>query len=84
MSLKLDTNHLMGVAAVLFAGFALWQFTKKPGGQVASQPGQRQQNAALQVWNDMLGANWASTAYSSQAYSQVPLSSLTFGSAPGA
>jgi hypothetical protein len=53
MSLNLKPNHLLTVGAVIFAGFALYEFTKKPGGKVSAQPGQQQRDDALMQWHDL-------------------------------
>jgi hypothetical protein len=53
MSLNLTPQHLLTVGAVIFAGFALYEFTKKPGGAVSSQPGQAQRDAGLSQWHDL-------------------------------
>lgn len=53
MSLNLKPQHLMTVGAVIFAGFALYEFTKKPGGATSAQPGQAQRDAGLMQWHDL-------------------------------
>lgn len=47
----MNTNQLMTGAAVGLAAFALYQFTKRPGGAIlATQPAQQQRDAGLQSW----------------------------------
>lgn len=53
MSLNLKPQHLLTVGAVIFAGFALYEFTKKPGGAVSSQPGQQERDTGLSQWHDL-------------------------------
>lgn len=51
MSLNLKPGHLLTVGAVIFAGYALYETLKKPGGTAASsQPGQAQRDAGLTSW----------------------------------
>ena len=52
-TLNLNGGNLLTIGAVIFAGFALYEFTKKPGGVVSSQPGQAQRDAGLAQWNDL-------------------------------
>ncbi|HWH83459.1 MAG TPA: hypothetical protein VNU71_14605 [Burkholderiaceae bacterium] len=49
----MNTNSLMTVGAIGFAGFALWYITRKPGGAVTMQPAQRAKDSALTLWNDL-------------------------------
>lgn len=52
-------NQLMTVAAVGFAGFALYYITRTPGKTLAAQPGQQQRDAGLQQWIDSaLPVDW--------------------------
>jgi hypothetical protein len=46
----MNTNQLMTVGAIAFAGFALWYVARKPSGQVATQPGQAARDAGLIGW----------------------------------
>lgn len=48
----MTANQLMTAGAVAFAGFALYSFTKRPGGQLAAQPGQAARDSALQGFMD--------------------------------
>lgn len=50
----MNTNQLMTVGAIGFAGFALWYITRKPGGALPLQPAQQQRDAALVDWFDVL------------------------------
>ena len=50
MSLNLKPNHVLTIGAVLFAGFALYETFKKPGGQLSSQPGQAARDSGLQAF----------------------------------
>jgi len=52
MKLNLSPSHLATIGAVLFAGYALYEFTKKPGGVLSTQPGQQQRDAGLQTFLD--------------------------------
>lgn len=60
----MNTNKLMTGAAVAFAAFALYQFTKKPQGTLlASQPAQQQRDAGLQAWmNTLVAPDWPTRA----------------------
>lgn len=52
-TLNLKPAHLLTVGAVLFAGYALWASTKKPGGSMSTQPAQQIRDAALDAWNNL-------------------------------
>ncbi|WP_431257215.1 hypothetical protein ACQ86G_21520 [Roseateles chitinivorans] len=55
----MNTNQLMTIGAVGFAGFALYYITRTPGKTLASQPGQQQRDAGLQQWIDQqLPTDW--------------------------
>ncbi len=54
MSLNLQPTHLLTIGAVIFAGFAIYEVTKKPGGAVSSQPGQAARDSALTDFNNLL------------------------------
>lgn len=67
----MTANQLMTAAAVAFAGFALYSFTKKPGGQLSAQPGQAARDAALQRFMDQ--TSWQfSTIDGGQDYNWSP------------
>lgn len=61
-TLNLKPNHLLTVAAVLFAGYALYETFKKPGGAVSSQPGQAARDAGLQTFLNQQQAAYESAA----------------------
>lgn len=52
----MNTNALMTVGAIAFAGWAVWKTTRKAGNAVASQPAQRQRDADLASWHDLLSS----------------------------
>lgn len=61
-TLNLKGGHLLTLGAVIFAGFALYEFTKKPGGVVSTQPGQQQRDTGLTQWHDLTLAQAADIA----------------------
>jgi hypothetical protein len=46
----MNSNQLMTVGAVGFAGFALWWITRTKGAVVAAQPAQAVRDFGLQSW----------------------------------
>ena len=55
----MNTNELTTAAAIGFAGFAVWYITRKPGNQLATQPGQAARDTGLQAWNDLITGQYA-------------------------
>ncbi|HWI12107.1 MAG TPA: hypothetical protein VNU48_12315 [Burkholderiaceae bacterium] len=71
----MNSNNLMTVGAVGFAGFALWWITRKPGGAVTTQPAQQQRDIGLNSWNDLLTGQ-AALGTSAGFYSADQLANL--------
>lgn len=72
----MNANQLMTGAAVGLAAFALYQFTKKPGQMLASQPGQQQRDAGLQSWMNSL---WTPDYFGQAATGYNALTMSTIG-----
>lgn len=69
----MTTNQLTTVAAIAFAGFALWYITRKPGAAVAAQPGQQQRDLGLQAWYGLRSdQNYFSTDAFNYSGAQLP------------
>jgi hypothetical protein len=82
MSLNLKPNHLLTVGAVIFAGYALYETLKKPGGTVASaQPGQAQRDTGLTSWLNLQDFQTATHA-AEDSYSQLSIPSNFGGVTP--
>ena len=62
MSLNLTPSHLLTIGAVIFAGFAVYETTKKAGGVSSTQPAQAQRDAGLMQWHDITQAQAAAIA----------------------
>lgn len=77
----MNTNQLMTIGAIGFAGYALWFITRKPGGAVTRQPAQRQRDAGLTAWNDQLQAqeNELNNQLAKQASQADAQSGIDFG-----
>jgi hypothetical protein len=52
-SSSIQGGGLLTLGAVIFAGFAFYEFTKKPGGVLSAQPGQAQRDDGLMQWHDL-------------------------------
>jgi len=59
MSLNLKPTHLLTVGAVIFAGFALYETFKRPGGTLSAQPGQAQRDTGLTSFLNLQGVQWS-------------------------
>lgn len=60
--MTLSKETLMTAGAIGFAGFALWYIGRKPAGEVATQPGQRDRDAGLITWFNTRGLQQADLA----------------------
>jgi hypothetical protein len=81
----MNSNHVMTVGAIAFAGYAVWSTTRKAGNAVAAQPAQRAKDQALIAWQDIQASQAADLAagdtfFKGRAGSYAPL----FGSGIGA
>ena len=72
----MTSNHLMTAGAIGFAGFALWYITRKPGGQLAAQPGQAARDLGLQSWMEQIDRQAAEIQNTSYSLSREQFASL--------
>lgn len=61
-SLNLKGGHLLTIGAVIFAGFALAETFKKPGGVTSTQPGQQQRDSGLTAFMNLLTSQASNVA----------------------
>lgn len=80
-TLNLKPTHLLTVGAVLFAGFALYETFKKPGGALSSQPGQAQRDDGLTTWQNLFNGQQADAQAYAAAYTSLPLYNALSGPA---